>query len=1173
MQTTLLGLAITIILALVAALVGPLLIDWGAHRSLFEAQASRLIGLNVRVTGEIDARLLPSPRLTLHDIEIGDGAGKIRARDLGIELALGPLMRGQWRATELHLAGPQLKLGLDASGHLHAPQLAIRFNPDALSIDRLSVEDGKVTLADAASGASITLDKFWFNGQARSLLGPFKGEGAAAVGGELYPFRIAAGRYGDNGAIRLHVNVDPVNQPLSIEADGALELAGGQPRFDGNLNLRRPVGIRARGATQLTQPWHLSGKFKANPAKALMEQFDFQYGSEDQAVKLSGVADLKFGKHPRFDGVISAQQIDLDRAFAAGDATRPAPAAAMRQFAELAGGAFRPPIPIKIGIGVDQVTLGGDTVANLRGDISTDATGWNLDRFEFRAPGFTQVRLSGHLAVDGDNASFTGPADVQAGDPKALAAWLQGGAAAKQADHARPLTLRGEVTLGSDKLAIENLNAEFDRKTIAGRFVYTFAAKDRPAKLDAALTTPELDVDAAFGFGKAMLAGSKLERPRDMTIAVDIGRATGAGIEARNASARLTVNAGGLRIDRLSVADLGGGAFSASGRIDTSGSAPRGALALDFEARQTAAIAALVTKFAPASVSSFGGLLERATHAKLHAALDVAGDKDKSATIAKLAITGDVDAMRVDVQTRVTGDWAKRSAADVRLDGTVEAPDGATLVKLLGLDQFVAVGKGAGQFKFLIEGPADQDLSVNLGLRAGDLWVQSIGKGRISLADGIKLTSRLRVAQADLRLLRTSADAALPVSLTTRLAVAGRSVTFNDIDAKLGGSTVRGRLAFAGVAPVRIDGALETDTVEVAPLIAGAIGMPASASRDGTWNWSSEPFGAGVFGAYGGQVTLKARRVALLPRLTGRAFSATLRIGKDEFVLDDMTADLAGGHLSGQISFHAADDGLTARAKIALKSVDVAGLLASGARPAVTGSLNLSGELEGTGLSPVALIGSLRGSGKAALSNAQFASLDPRAFDTVTQAVDRGLPVDAGRISDVVGKALDSGALSVKRAEGTIALSAGQARLGNVTAECEGAGLSLSGNLDLADGTIDARLVLSGSSKAAGTRPDIFMALKGPVAQPSRSIDVSALTGWLTLRAIENQANQLQTIQSAAPPPPQANAVPAKPNVQAPNVQAPRARTVPPLSPPINIAPLPAPGGIVLPEASVHPQN
>ncbi len=491
MQNTLLGLAIAIILALVAALVGPLLIDWGGHRSLFEAQASRLIGLDVRVNGAIEARLLPTPSLTLHDIDIGSGGeNKISARSLGFEFALGPLMRGEWRAAEMHLVGPQLSIGLDASGHVLAPNLSIKFNPDTLSIDRLSIVDGKVTLTDAANGGRATLDRLWFNGEARSLLGPFKGEGAASIGGNLYPFRIAAGRYSDDGTLKLHVNVDPVNRPLSIEADGMLALAGGEPKFDGTLSLNRPVGIASRRAGQpaqtLSQPWRLSGKVKASAASALMEQFEFQYGSEEQGLKLTGVADFKFGKQPRFDGVLSGRQIDLDRAIATGDGSAPPPAVAIRKIAELAGSAFRPTIPIQIGVGIDQVTLGGNTVANLRGDISTDSTGWNLDRFEFRAPGFTQVRLSGHLAIGEDAVSFTGPAEIEAGDPKVLAAWLEGRADTAQGD-LRPLTLRGDVTLASDRIAADRLKAVFDGKTVTGRLAYMFASGDRAAKLDAAL--------------------------------------------------------------------------------------------------------------------------------------------------------------------------------------------------------------------------------------------------------------------------------------------------------------------------------------------------------------------------------------------------------------------------------------------------------------------------------------------------------------------------------------------------------------------------------------------------------------------------------------------------------------------------------------------------------------
>jgi uncharacterized protein involved in outer membrane biogenesis len=69
-QTTLLSLGIAIIIALVAALVGPLFIDWGQYRDVIEAEASRVVGIPVRVAGTIDVRLLPTPSLKLGDVEL-----------------------------------------------------------------------------------------------------------------------------------------------------------------------------------------------------------------------------------------------------------------------------------------------------------------------------------------------------------------------------------------------------------------------------------------------------------------------------------------------------------------------------------------------------------------------------------------------------------------------------------------------------------------------------------------------------------------------------------------------------------------------------------------------------------------------------------------------------------------------------------------------------------------------------------------------------------------------------------------------------------------------------------------------------------------------------------------------------------------------------------------------
>ena len=94
MQTTLLGLAIAIILALVAALVAPLVVDWNHFRTTFENEASRLTGLSVRVTGTIDARILPTPRIKLRNVEFGVAGREplLRADALDLEVRLGPLV-------------------------------------------------------------------------------------------------------------------------------------------------------------------------------------------------------------------------------------------------------------------------------------------------------------------------------------------------------------------------------------------------------------------------------------------------------------------------------------------------------------------------------------------------------------------------------------------------------------------------------------------------------------------------------------------------------------------------------------------------------------------------------------------------------------------------------------------------------------------------------------------------------------------------------------------------------------------------------------------------------------------------------------------------------------------------------------------------------------------------
>jgi AsmA family/AsmA-like C-terminal region len=1140
-QTTLLGLAMIFILALVAALVGPLFVDWNQYRSVFEAEASRLVGLPVRVRGAIDARILPTPSLTLNGIEIGQaGDTRLRAGALDVEFALGPLMRGDWHAAQLRLTGPQLGLGLDRAGRVDWPSAAIGLDPEALSVQRMIGEDGRIVLSDAASGAQATLDKLSFRGDLRALIGPFRGEGGFIARGERYAYRISAGRFGDDG-IRLRIALDAADRPLAVEADGLVALERGAPRFDGSVTLARIAGLaRSGGQTVLNEPWRVSSRVKATRTTALLDQIEVQYGPEERALRLTGTAELKLGTRPRLDGVLSARQLDLDRALL--DTTKRLPLASIRSIAETFG-ASRIPIPMQLGLSIDTMTLAGGTLQSVRGDMRIDGAGWELEKLEFRGPGLSQIQLSGRLAFAPDGLAFRGPARVESSDPRALIGWIEGRNEPPQTQ-ARPLRLQGDVTFG-ETIAVERLKAELDRETIEGRVVYRRSGEGRPARLEAALTAADFDVDAAIAFAKAALAGTALERPGEMVLAVDVGRAGFAGYIAREAHARLRLDPDGVQIDRLSVADMGGAAFAAYGRMETAMPSPRGNMHVDLDARELAPIAALLATVAPQAADRLRRDAERLAPAKLQARLSIGAAAAATDTATKLGIDGRLGGLRVSLFGEAVGNAADMLGAHLRIDGRLEADDGGFLGALIGIDKLVAVDRQPGRLTFSAGGPLKGDVRVGGRLGAGGLDVAAEGTVQLLTDQGAK-AALLVTASGDAKPLRGTVRPTdpLPVTFTGRMSLAGSAARIEEFSGTVAGARVRGKLDLALGPPAQVDGEIETESIEAISLLAAAVGLRTT----GTNAWSSDPFAPGIFGETGGRIAFKAARAVLTPALVARQARGVLRLGRAEIALEDVEAELAGGKLVAQLEFRNSADGLAARGRLGLTGADAAAVIPASSRPPIAGRLAVQLDAEGSGRSPAALFGSLAGGGTVALEGAQLAGLDTKAFDVAMRAADQGLAIDAPRVRDLVSGALDTGRLGVPQMDGAISIRAGQARLGQTIARADGADLALAGHVDLSENLLDARLTLTGTKViAGGGRPEIFLGLKGPIPAARRTVDVSALVGWLTLRAIDQQASRLEAIE---------NSRKSSPAVESDD---PGTSSVLPLPPPTEVRPAPAP--------------
>ena len=412
MQTTLLGLAIAFIIALMAALIGPYFIDWNQFRPQFETEASRVVGAPVRVGGELGARLLPAPSLRLRSVVVGgaNDLGKVRADKLDVEFSLGSLMRGEWRATELTINGMALDLGLDSQGRIDWLASSGKFNLGSLSIDRLNLT-GRIALHDASSRGTLELNDIAFSGDVRSLAGSVRGDGNFMLSGTRYPFRVSSGQSADGSGTRIHLNIDPAARALSADLEGVLSFEGRAPRFEGAMILAAPAAPKNKDDVPIT-PWRISARVKADPVAARLDQLEVVYGAEETALKFSGLGDIRFGASPLLHAALSARQLDADR-FIAKDNNAAEPVRLLPALRVLMAGIPQAPIPAQIEFSSEQIMLGGRPVQNLAVDLRADTKSWTIDRLDFRAPGATHVGLSGTSAQPGSSGGFTGALNIE----------------------------------------------------------------------------------------------------------------------------------------------------------------------------------------------------------------------------------------------------------------------------------------------------------------------------------------------------------------------------------------------------------------------------------------------------------------------------------------------------------------------------------------------------------------------------------------------------------------------------------------------------------------------------------------------------------------------------------------------------------------------------------------
>lgn len=751
-----------LVLALLAALIGPGFVDWRSYRPQFEARLSEALGVETTIGGDIELRLLPSPRLALGQVRLGGADGLdsfATVEQATVELALAALARGEFRFAEARLDGATISLSADENGAIRLPPRKGNGLPAQTSLDRLTISRSAVVWREPGRPA-VTIAPLAAEVSAVTLAGPWRFEGEA--GGTS--MRVTTGEIDDAG--RLRTKAFLTGNDLQFSFDGSLLL----PRREGRVGFEADgaFGLSPGGAVSLSG--HLKGGSRQIDVAGLT--MDIAGGAarlegEGQFLPMTGTGSM----------ALRARRLDAD-ALTTALADRKGFERALRGL----------PGRIDLSLDLDQLIWRGEdfSALSLRGKL--DDNGLDEATASLRVAG-ALIGASGH--IDAENVS--GRITVKAEDARRVALVLaRNGLDPGLAELAGGLgRIDGDAVgaWGGGKLA-------FQRLLVAGSSGLRLEASGELTEqsLAAKATLSGLDLNTLPpGTSFAELIGER-------DIALDLSLANARFRKAPPGSASLDLRREGKawRLSRLSVDGFGGVAVTGAGALLSEG----GEIAGRVRAARLETLVALAGPLLPAGVSELLGRagdglsrLDAAFRLTRAATGETSLTVDGAAAAGKLSIDG-----RLDRESR----WQRATL-------NFDLSDRRQAFAAFGLP--VPMRGGAGR------------LSLNLGDGGvgGALAGPGLSVLVDQAPNGPQVTLQ---ADSPAQLLPEGAARLLPDAVLdahARLQLGSEAVKLDDLAIHLGGASITGALSLPREG--RASGRLALPSADLRGLIAGGFGQ------------------------------------------------------------------------------------------------------------------------------------------------------------------------------------------------------------------------------------------------------------------------------------------------------------------------------------------------------------
>ena len=698
------GLLVMILAALFAV---PYFIDWNGYRGVFEEEASKVLGRDVRVGGAVNLRLLPTPYVRFEKVRLADTSGQtgepfIRADSFTMWLSGPPLLRGVLEANQVELNRPVLSLVLDGQGggnwsNFKIKPGALPFVPQDVALRSVKLQDGKVALYDAQSQPLGRLDAINGELSADALAGPYKFKGLAKWTGEEREIKFATTPPDAEGGFAFKANIRTTKSNANYAIDGRVENGASKPKLTGDLTAlvqfpdAAPVEPKAAENQPKAAHTEIAGtEIKAHvTADALGAKFDDINIALDSAAEpqiITGSAQAAWAGTPRLDMVLAAKWLDLDRLAGAGEG-------------EGEGGASLPKIR-SLGLGllhalagdgaagtkidIEQIKIGGETAGGLKIDADRQNGAVHLKELRAGLPGGSRLDLSGDMTDDNGVMSFDGSMLVHGSSLGRLLAWAAKSGSPIDVKADGPFSAEGRLLSTGKMFGFTDAKAEISGQSLTGEYRVVDDGRHHTsiivegARIDTAQLFPtkareiETEIRRALGLAAPLApaaetdqvgaakpaqgdspakAGDAAKSDNDVSLRVLAGELKSGVRTYRNVDATLVLEGGEFRVPNAKFNTESGLGVTFEAKVKNAANEPKGNLAYEFDAQTPAALkdAAILTglsEFLPAERFAALGNARVAGLVRL-------GDRGKG--FADLSFGGEVKGAQVSGQAQLDG--------------------------------------------------------------------------------------------------------------------------------------------------------------------------------------------------------------------------------------------------------------------------------------------------------------------------------------------------------------------------------------------------------------------------------------------------------------------------------------------------------------------------------------